>query len=265
MAENDNDEYHFVDIESTAPASVSEPEPTVDANTAFASAFTGKTNVKRNALFVILLVVMMMVIYSVINKSSSNKNKEVSLVPAAVHVAKQRVASVVTQPVAAVSPSVRNEAVVVADVNQKLTTLTLSQQNMRAELSSVNNQLNAFNGNINEITTKMAELNQVLIRLTSNMDAQSREMARLLAQKATVKTPTGHKMASHQVKGAALTYYIQAVIPGRAWLIATNGTTLTVREGTLINGYGAVKLIDSEQGRIITGSGQVIRFSQEDS
>ncbi len=156
MAENDNDEYHFVDIESTAPASVSEPEPTVGASTAFADAFTSKKNVKRNALIVILLVVMMMVIYSVINKSSSNKKKELSLMPAPVSVVKKNTAFVASQPVAAVSPSVRNEAAAVADVNQKLTTLALSQQNMRAELSSVNNQLNAFNGNINEIMVKMA-------------------------------------------------------------------------------------------------------------
>ncbi|HAF87135.1 MAG TPA: type IV secretion protein IcmG, partial [Legionellales bacterium] len=60
-------------------------------------------------------------------------------------------------------------------------------------------------------------------------------------------------------------YYIKAVIPGRAWLIAANGSTLTVSEGTNIKGYGMVKLIDSTQGRILTSSGRVIRFSQQDS
>ena len=60
-------------------------------------------------------------------------------------------------------------------------------------------------------------------------------------------------------------YYIQAVIPGRAWIIATNGSTLTVREGTNIAGYGIVRLIDPLDGRIVTSSGQIIRFSQEDS
>jgi intracellular multiplication protein IcmG len=60
-------------------------------------------------------------------------------------------------------------------------------------------------------------------------------------------------------------YNIQAVIPGRAWLIATNGATLTVSQGTAIPGYGIVKLIDPVQGKVTTSSGQIIRFSQEDS
>ena len=272
MAENekvagnkkDDDEYQFVDIESATPVSVSEQERPVETGAAFGNAFTGTKNVKRNALMVILLVVMMMVVYSVINRSSSNKKKEASITPVPVSFVKKNATFIAPQP-AAVPTSVRNEANAVADINQKLITLELNQQNMRAELSSVNNQLNAFNGSMNDIVTKISAINQVLTVLTANMDAQSREIARLLAQKAAVKPAPVNGKASHQPKKPALKYYIQAVIPGRAWLIATNGATLTVREGTMITGYGKVQLIDSAQGRIITGSGQVIRFSQEDS
>ena len=60
-------------------------------------------------------------------------------------------------------------------------------------------------------------------------------------------------------------YYIQAVIPGRAWLIATNGSTLTVREGSTIPGYGIVRKIDPNLGKVFMSTGKVIRFSQLDS
>jgi len=60
-------------------------------------------------------------------------------------------------------------------------------------------------------------------------------------------------------------YFLQAIIPGRAWLISTNGDTVTVREGTRISSYGVVRFIDAKRGRVLTSSGQVIRFSQEDS
>ena len=58
---------------------------------------------------------------------------------------------------------------------------------------------------------------------------------------------------------------MQAVIPGRAWLIANNGSTITVREGTPIPGYGIAKIIDPIKGRVMTSSGKEIRFSQDDS
>ena len=64
---------------------------------------------------------------------------------------------------------------------------------------------------------------------------------------------------------AAVYYYIQAVIPGRAWLVSSQGLTITVREGTSVPGYGIVKLIDPNQGRILTSSGRTITFSQQDS
>ncbi|MBA3536672.1 MAG: type IV secretion protein IcmG, partial [Tatlockia sp.] len=84
----------------------------------------------------------------------------------------------------------------------------------------------------------------------------------LLTEKAKPK-PVRRRLI---VKSAPrLMYFIQAIIPGRAWLIATNGSTITVREGTRIAGWGVVKLIDPIQGRVLTSSGRIIRFSQRDS
>ena len=107
----------------------------------------------------------------------------------------------------------------------------------------------------------MTELNGVIANLSAKVDQQSREIEGL-----TIRRQEANKVYH---RGAQAThfpkYHIQAVIPGRAWLIATNGATLTVREGTAVAGYGMVRLIDPSQGRVTTSSGQVIRFSQEDS
>ncbi len=147
-----------------------------------------------------------------------------------------------------------------AQITQKLSALEVSQQNLRSEVNALNDQLSGISSNVNELTTKITDLNQMLTTLAAKVDQQSSQIAILTARTAPKPPPrVVHRGPPRPV------YYIQAVIPGRAWLIATNGSTLTVREGTQIAGYGVVKLIDARQGRVITSSGQVIRFSQQDS
>lgn len=45
-----------------------------------------------------------------------------------------------------------------------------------------------------------------------------------------------------------VTYTVQAIIPGRAWLKSENGDTVTVAEGDTIKGYGRVVKIDPYDG-----------------
>jgi intracellular multiplication protein IcmG len=106
----------------------------------------------------------------------------------------------------------------------------------------------------------VSELNRMIAALSDKLDSQAKTIESLAAKPVVRKT--------HPIVGRnkpLVQYNIQAVIPGRAWIVATNGTTLTVREGSKVPGYGLVKLIDPNQGRVITSSGRVIRFSQEDS
>jgi len=167
------------------------------------------------------------------------------------------------QPVAPVPVSLLvppKPALVDPDLQNRLSALEQGQQNMRSDVTSLSNQLSGISANVTALTTQLEQLNQTISALSSKVEEQSHDIARLTV----VRT---HKPARPVVRKIIHTkkYNIQAVIPGRAWLIATNGTTLTVREGTVIPGYGTVRLIDPNQGRVLTSSGQVIRFSQDDS
>ncbi|MES2218099.1 MAG: hypothetical protein V4501_06785 [Pseudomonadota bacterium] len=53
-----------------------------------------------------------------------------------------------------------------------------------------------------------------------------------------------------------LTYSVQAIIPGRAWLKSDNGETVTVAEGDILKNYGRIMKIDPYDGvvQIDTGS-----------
>jgi hypothetical protein len=50
-------------------------------------------------------------------------------------------------------------------------------------------------------------------------------------------------------------YNVQAIIPGRAWLRAENGETLTVTEGDLIKDLGRVSKIDPYDGVVEINTG----------
>ncbi len=59
------------------------------------------------------------------------------------------------------------------------------------------------------------------------------------------------------------TYEVIGVIHGRAWLKNPKGNTFTIKLGDRLPGYGKVKLIEPEQGVVVTSSGDVIKFNNE--
>ncbi len=148
-------------------------------------------------------------------------------------------------------------------LGKRIATLEVSEDGLRSQLNAMGQQVTTMSGNIDNLNSQIANLNQAVNALTTQMAKQSEELNALIAARARPKAT--RKPAMHRIIPKPIAYYIQAVIPGRAWLIGSNGSTLTVREGTNIAGYGTVKLIDSIQGKIITSSGRTIRFSQEDS
>lgn len=270
MAEDDhdqyNDEYQFADLDTISSEPGDANESIADSPGATEKARAGTApddgNIKRKVLIIIALVIVFMVMYKIVGSFLAPKKVSVSTsVPALTPVATPVVAPPPVQPQTVVPVAAVPVSSVDPRVSEKLSALESTQQSMRSEVSSVNDQLGGMANNVNAMIAKMSELNGVITNLSAKVDAQSREIEELTIRRQVVnKTYQRAHNAPHYTK-----YYLQAVIPGRAWLIATNGATLTVREGTVLAGYGMVRLIDPNQGRVTTSSGQVIRFSQEDS
>lgn len=270
MADNDdlNDEYQFADLDSTSPSD----ENPVDSEEAtdlhkespsFSDLRQNKTIMK--GLIVVGVIIVLIMGYKLVGTSSDKKIlKQPPLKPQAT------VSSLETSKVAPVVQQqafpLENQAttpVVDAKVSQKLSALESTQQSIQTDVSAVSNQLGGVSKNVDALIAKINDLNVIISNLGAKVDEQSREIDRLTIQRHRLQAKKIQRPGPHF--GGYPKYYIQAVIPGRAWLIATNGATLTVREGTVIAGYGTVNLIDPNQGRVTTSSGQVIRFSQEDS
>lgn len=264
-----DEEYQFADLDAPPLDNTGAPHATdtVQDPTDNSVVRTSRSPVMRNALIVVAVVILAMLAYHFLGDRWFNFNakNETKPIPARAIAAVPKPIPTPT-PVLSVTPPVPEvtsptpPAAVNAEITRKLTALEYSQQNMGSEVVSVNNQLNGINTNVNELATKMTQLSQIISALTAKVDAQSMEIEKL-----TVLARPKKVHVVRKILPASPHYYIQAVIPGRAWLIASNGATLTVREGSVVKGYGVIKLIDPLQGRILTSSGQVIKFSQEDS
>ncbi|WP_412756400.1 type IVB secretion system protein IcmG/DotF [Legionella bozemanae] len=276
MADNDqNDEYKFAELDSL------ENEPLESSefdSTSSPSAGSGEReppkNIKRNALIAVGIIIFAMLMYKFIggmfSKSTPTPKETETPAPIAEITPQPKEAEIppapiqqqpeVQQPVVQQTPPPMVQES--AALQQKVASIESSQQTVQSEVSSMNQQVSNINNNVNALNAQITKLNQVISDLNNQVVKQS-EVINVLIERTKpkpVKRVIHIKPASPQI-----IYYINAVIPGRAWLIGTNGSTLTVREGSKIAGYGVVKLIDSMQGRVLTSSGRVIRFSQEDS
>ncbi len=231
----------------------------------------------RHGLIVIGAIFLLLFLYKVVgtylsNKQSNSSEIEITPAPAMMSAEKQ----VQTKPLPLLQKStpiktqasqlVTNEKNIVPEPQDKqLSVLEQQQQTMSTQVIELNTQLSTLSSTMNDMTSKVAVLNQMIVNLNEKIDTQSSQL--LSMQKKKVENVRSRTFASPSKQHATsvVRYYLQAVIPGRAWLVAENGTTLTVREGSTLVGYGFIRSIDTKQGRVFTSSGKTIKFSQADS
>lgn len=135
-------------------------------------------------------------------------------------------------------------------------------KNIQAEISSINSQIDVINGASNQLSAKVSDVYQTMNQISANLVQQSAVIQQLYAKISPPKTASSQKKSPVVLNR----YFLQAIIPGRAWLIAANGTTMTVREGTFVDDYyGNIKSIDALRGQVLTSTGKIFQFSQQDS
>lgn len=122
-----------------------------------------------------------------------------------------------------------------ADYTEKLANVT--QQNKQLE-----EEVQKLNTNVASIEARLNQLVQLLVK--QQADSQQAKEASPV-QSATPAAPK-------------LPYTVQAIIPGRAWLRADNGDTLTVTEGDTIKDVGRVTKIDPYDGVIEINTGRKV-------
>ena len=133
----------------------------------------------------------------------------------------------------------------------------------RAAAQKISSEINMLRGELRRTNAKFNEINAVLQKLTTITREQQR---RLNQQQSFIKRFIEEKKKKAEMKAKAqrVMYYIQAMVPGRAWLRTQDGKTLTVSKGDKIPGYGMVSQIDPQTGQLTMSLGDVIRYHPKD-
>lgn len=215
----------------------------------------------RHGLIVIGVIFLLLFLYKIVGTFLSNKqekNSQIDITPIPTLMVPEKNVQTKSLPIIQ-QPKITNSD------DKQFSSLERQQQTMGIQVTEMNTQLGSLSSTMSEMTAKIAALNQMIVALNEKIDTQSAELISMQKKKIEPVRSRDFKQHVKVPSIPVVRYYLQAVIPGRAWLVAENGTTLTVREGSSLAGYGFIRSIDPKQGHVLTSSGKVIKFSQADS
>jgi intracellular multiplication protein IcmG len=261
MADKDfnDDEYQFSDMGSVDNPAAGEMESDdKSAKPSNAGPFVEKDN-KRKIWIIFGVIFGLLLVYQVISLYFGKETPpaKVTITP----VQPKPTPAPVVMPVQPVAPPPPVVTQADPEIKQKVLAIEASQESLKSDQNLLSQKVETVSASVTTLNEQIEKLNTLVNSLSTQVASQSNQIQVLtvrLQPKPVIKK-TKKKLVE------VITYAIRAVIPGRAWLIASNGSTLTVRRGTPIPGLGVVTSIDAVQGRVATSSGKVIRFSQDDS
>ena len=165
------------------------------------------------------------------------------------------------------------EAVKVATVqqeNKQEAVKTRAEEGDAKLIASVEDSLKTNSGRIAEISKDKEMLQSQITELTNSMHDMSYKID-LLMTKVSDVTDKVKEMTKPKpipktlvIEKPKKIFNLRAIIIGRAWLVDSDGQTLTVSLGDNLEDYGKIKAIYPDEGFITTTSGRIIQFGQND-
>lgn len=129
-------------------------------------------------------------------------------------------------------------------MGQLQTQYTQQMGGLEAQNKQMQDQVLALNARVANMEAQLTQIVQMLSRhaqqTSSNQDAGA---------------PPSEAAAEQPGPNVRISYNVQAIIPGRAWLKSDNGEALTVAEGDVIKGVGRVTKIDPYDGIVEINTG----------
>lgn len=150
-----------------------------------------------------------------------------------------------------------------AQLMNQLDSIKSDQASSQDTLTDLQNHISNLNSKLNSAAASNAQLSQSVSMLTAEVKLLASDVqknTKLLTAKP--KKVVKHKPAYHP---KPITYTVKAVVPGRAWIVASTGRSYSVAVGDQIKQYGRVKAIDDNDGQIYTTSGKVISYGPNDN
>lgn len=126
-------------------------------------------------------------------------------------------------------------------------------QNAQA-IQGLSNQVNSLNNKVDEIATGLEKMIQLIKQATSPSIARQSNPNATPAP--SYQQPETGNIPEHMPPA----YYVQAIIPGRAWLKDAQGKVISVGIGDQIPGFGTVTQIQPRSGTVQTSAGITIEY-----
>ena len=134
-----------------------------------------------------------------------------------------------------------------------------------SDISTMQSQLSALHSQVNSMAAANAQLTQSVSALTTQVANMATAM-QSTSQQLMAMTMKSHVMKKSLYRPAPIIYVIKAMVPGRVWLMGSNGVSINVAVGNYISPYyGAVQSIDATNGQLMTTRGKMITYGSNDS
>jgi intracellular multiplication protein IcmG len=265
-----DDEYHFSD---EGEGAIFDEEDIAPAKKSIAS----EGQLKRNVLIGLGILLFILFAYKFLGslfgiKKSTDKGQAATV--AKTKPFEQATPKIVTpsKPTFVKQPKIENT---IQKKQPSITTNSTQDPELVNRISRLQRNLGNTNQSVNDVSDNVDELKSAMISLTDKISILNKNIQSLTEEVQMQQTQLNKmKQVKRQPKRVVrrratlkpkIVYYIQALIPGRAWLKASNGSTITVIEGSMIGGYGKVQVIDPHQGEVILSNGTKIKFSASDT
>lgn len=205
---------------------------------------------KKLILLIAGIVVVLFIVYKLYGLFTAGPAK-VALTPPSVP--KPAVAAMPVAAAPAPAPAISSTKPEEGDVlGKKVSGLEQAVVQVGQTQENLQNQIAGLSSAVSEIQNNLALMSQKITDLSQKKPAEK--------AKKTIEHKPVKKVVKKMPVSPASTYYVKALIQGRAWLQSNNGATFTVGVGDSLAGYGIVQNIDANSGTVTTSSGKIIGF-----
>lgn len=145
------------------------------------------------------------------------------------------------------------------------TQVTVNRGVDQATLQNLNNQNQVNQQSMAQLQSQMQQLQSQVNTVTNSISQLNSQLLIIANEIRAIAVDRGLGGRNISMVKTGKTYEIKALIPGRAWLQARDGSTTTVTIGDRLPGYGIIQMINTHQGVVTTSSGAIIQYGQRDS
>lgn len=154
-------------------------------------------------------------------------------------------------------------------VAQRVASMDQQQQSaMMNKLNNLSQDASSSKSVVNQLQNQVGDLKASLNKANQSNEAMRKAMLVLAQQVQNLsnqvkKATTAPNHIKKLPPSPVLTFHLRAVIPGRAWVMGSNGESDSVVVGTKLKNYGTVTAIEAQAGKLLTSSGKTITFNSD--